>query len=271
MNFLKGVAGWDTLKMTDWSPPDRGTIASPIGSTADKDEKGSSLFLLWQNNIRYIGLIVAIIGCVDLYRLFELQDESRTSLVADGRALEIIDASSTAVSFAFVLTLIWVLHMRRRLKHGIIKRFSFNWRRGLAGLFLPPIQFLYWTQDIEQLAQMPRNQPAKTFESRRMRRGRNGYLWFVLLFVSLQIGSNLYYAKLGIDYVTVGPSRIDDPLRYALKYVDPSLITTNLDKYAEYVWPACLGASVLSVFFGIATWHFLGKVTDQIRNARGSE
>lgn len=257
--------------MTDWSPPDPNTIAAATSDTAGQVAKISFLFRFWQNNIRYIGLIVAIIGCVDLYRLFGLQNESRTSLVANGKALEIIDASSTAVSLAFVLTLIWVLHMRRRLKRGVIKRFSFNWRRGLAGLFLPPIQFLYWTQDIEQLAQMPRNQPAKTFEIRRMCRSRNGYLWFILLFVSLQIGSNLDYAKLGIDYVTVGPSGIDDPLRYALKYVDPSLITTNLDKYAEYIWPACLGASLLSVFFGIATWRFLGKVSEQIKNAQGAE
>ena len=87
----------------------------------------------------------------------------------------------------------------------------------------------------------------------------------------LNITSKLSDAKLGIDYVTVGPAGMDDPLRYALKYIDPSLITTNLDKYAEYIWPACLGGSALTVLFGIATWYFLGKVSDQIRSARGSE
>lgn len=257
--------------MTDWSPPDPSTIADASSDTAGQVAKISFLFRLWQNNIRYIGLIVAIIGCVDLYRLFELQDESRTSLVANGRALEIIDASSTAVGFAFALALIWLLHMRRRLKRGVIKRFPFNWKRGVVGILLLGIQPVYWSQDIEQLAQMPRGYPATSVQIRSMKRSRNGYLWFVLIAILIQITANLDYAKLGIDYVTVGPSGIDDPLRYALKYVDPSLITTNLDKYAEYIWPACLGASLLSVFFGIATWRFLGKVTEQIKNAQGAE
>jgi hypothetical protein len=253
--------------MTDWSPPDPSTLAATSSGVSKEKVKGPSLFQFWQNNFKYIGLIVAIVGSVDFYRLLELQGESRTSLAANSRALEIIDASGTAVPFAVVLTLIWMLHMRRRLKTGIIKKFSFNWRRGLSGLFLPPIQFLFWTQDIEQLAQMPRNQPATTADIRRMRRSRNGYLWFILLFVFLQIRANLNYAKLGIDYVTVGPAGINDPLRYVLKYVDPTLITTNLDMYAEYIWPACVGTSFLSVFFGIVTWKFLGKVTELIKSA----
>ena len=271
MNFLKGVAGWGISKMTDWSPPDPSTIVSPISSSAGKDEKSSSLFLFWQNKIKYIGLVVAVVGSVDFSRLLALRDESRTSLAANNRTLEIFDASNTAVGFAFALTLIWLLHMRRRLKRRVIKRFRFNWKRGVVGILLLGIQPIYWSQDIEQLVQMRRGHPATSVQIRSMKRSRNGYLWFALIAIFIQISSNLNYAKLGIDYVTVGPSGIDDPLRYALKYVDPSLITTNLDKYAEYIWPACLGGSALTVLFGITTWHFLGKVSDQIRNAKGSE
>lgn len=256
--------------MTDWSPPDRGTIASPIGSTADKDEKGSSLFLLWQNNIRYIGLIVAIIGSIDFFRLLAFRNESRTSLAANSRALEIFEASNIAVAWALVLTIFWLLHMRRRLKRGVIKRFPLNWKRAVVGILLG-IQPVYWAQDIEQLVQVTRRHPASSVQIRSMKRSRNGYFWFVFLAIFIQISSKLDYAKLGIDYVTVGPSGIDDPLRYALKYVDPSLITTKLDQYSEIIWPACLAGSALTVLFGIATWHFLGKVSDQIRNARGSE
>jgi hypothetical protein len=257
--------------MTDWSPPDPSTIAAASSDIASEEVKNSSLFRFWQNNIRYVGLFVAFVGCVDLFRLLELQDESRTSLAANGRALEIIDASSSAVGFSFALTIIWLLHMRRRLKRGIIKRFPFNWKRGVIGILLLGIQPVYWSQDIEQLAQMRRDHPATSAQIRSMKRSRNGYLWFVLIALLIQITSNLDYAKLGIDYVTVGPAGIDDPLRYAFKYVDPSLITTNLDKYAEYIWPACLGASLLSVFFGIFTWRFLRKVTEQIKNAERAE
>jgi|LakMenEpi03Aug12_release.lakeMendotaPanAssembly.Ray.scaffolds.fasta_scaffold71597_4 hypothetical protein len=257
--------------MTDWSPPDPRTIASPISSTAGKDEKSNSLFLFWQNKIKYIGLVVAVIGSVDFYRLLELRDESRTSLAANSRALEIFDASSIAGGLAWVLTIFWLLHMRRRLKRGVIKRFPFNWKRGVVGYFLFGIQPIYWAQDIEQLAQVPRRYPASSFKIRSMKRSRNGYIWFILSMILTQITSKLDYAKLGIDYVTVGPAGMDDPLRYALKYIDPSLITTKLDQYSEIIWPACLGGSALTVLFGIATWYFLGKVSDQIRNARGSE
>lgn len=257
--------------MTDWSPPDPSTIASPISSTAGKDEKSSSLFLFWQNKIKYIGLVVAVIGSVDFLRQLELRNESRTSLAANNRALEIFDASSTAVGFAFALTLIWLLHMRRRLKRGVIKRFPFNWKRGVVGILLLGIQPIYWAQDIEQLVQVPRLHPASPVQIRSMKRSRNGYFWFVLLAIFIQISSNLDYAKIGIDYVTVGPAGMDDPLRYALKYIDPSLITTKLDQYSEIIWPVCLGGSALTFLFGIATWYFLGKVSDQIRNARGFE
>ena len=267
MNFLKGVAGWGISKMTDWSPPDPSTIVSPIGSSAGKDEKSSSLFLFWQNKIKYIGLVVAVIGLVDFFRLLDLRNESRTSLAANSRALEIFDASSSAGGLAWVLTIFWLLHMRRRLKRGVIKRFPFNWKRGVVGYFLFGIQPIYWAQDIEQLAQVPRRYPASSFKIRSMKRSRNGYIWFVLSMIFLEIGSNLGYAKLGIDYVTVGPAGMDDPLRYALKYIDPSLITTKLDQYSQIIWPACLGGSALTVLFGIATWHFLGIVSDQIRNA----
>ena len=257
--------------MTDWSPPDPSTIASPISSTAGKDEKSSSLFLFWQNKIKYIGLVVAVIGSVDFLRQLELRNESRTSLAANNRALEIFDASSTAVGFAFALTLIWLLHMRRRLKRGVIKRFPFNWKRGVVGILLLGIQPIYWAQDIEQLVQVPRLHPASPVQIRSMKRSRNGYFWFVLLAIFIQISGNLDYAKIGIDYVTVGPAGMDDPLRYALKYIDPSLITTKLDQYSEIIWPVCLGGSALTFLFGIATWYFLGKVSDQIRNARGFE
>jgi hypothetical protein len=257
--------------MTDWSPPDPSTIASPISSTAGKDEKSSSLFLFWQNKIKYIGLVVAIAGSVDFFRLLTLRDESRTSLAANSRALEIFDASSIAGGLAWALTIVWLLHMRRWLKRGVIKRFPLNWKRAVVGILLPGIQPIYWAQDIEQLVQVPRRCPASSVQIRSMKRSRNGYFWFVITIIFLQISGKLSDAKLGIDYVTVGPAGMDDPLRYALKYVDPSLITTKLDQYSEIIWPACLAGSALTVLFGIATWHFLGKVSDQIRSARGSE
>jgi hypothetical protein len=256
--------------MTDWSPPDPSTIASPISSTAGKDEKSSSLFLFWQNKIKYIGLVVAVIGSVDFFRLLDLRNESRTSLAANSRALEIFEASNIAVAWALVLTIFWLLHMRRRLKRGVIKRFPLNWKRAVVGILLG-IQPIYWAQDIEQLIQVNRRHPASSVQIRSMKRSRNGYFWFVFLAIFIQISSKLDYAKLGIDYVTVGPAGMDDPLRYALKYIDPSLITTKLDQYSEIIWPACLGGSALTVLFGIATWFFLGKVSNQIRNARGSE
>jgi len=256
--------------MTDWSPPDPSTIASPISSTAGKDEKSSSLFLFWQNKIKYIGLVVAVIGSVDFFRLLELRNESRTSLAANSRALEIFEASNSAASIAWALTIIWLLHMRRRLKRGVIKRFPLNWKRAVVGILLFVIP-VYWAQDIEQLAQVPRRNPASSVQIRNMKRNRNGYLWFVISIILLNITSKLSDAKLGIDYVTVGPAGMDDPLRYALKYIDPSLITIKLDQYSEIIWPACLGGSALTVLFGIATWYFLGKVSAQIRNARGSE
>lgn len=257
--------------MTDWSPPDPSTSADPSIDSVTTRKTSTSFFLFWQNNLKFIGIFVAVIGCIDLYRLLELQDERRTSLAANSRALEIINASSGAVGFAFALTAIWLLHMRRHLKHGIIKRFQFNWKRGIVGILLFGVQALYWAQDIEQLSQMRQGVPASTDQIRKMKRSSNGYLWIVLLTILIHVMSNLDYAKLGIDYVTVGPAGIDDPLRYALKYVDPSVITTNLDKYSEFIWPACLGVGLLSVFFGIVTWRFLAKVTKQIKNAHGEE
>lgn len=252
--------------MTDWSPPDLTT--APHSNSSDQNavsKKAVGLaFGIWRDYAQYIGLFVAAIGFAYFLRILELADESRTSLAANGRALDLFTSSEEAFSFGIIVLVCWLLHMRRRLKKGVIRRFPLRWKRLIVGVFIPILLPIYWAQDIEQLSQVPRNSPAAADEIRSKGRTRNGYFWIFMFLTYANVSDKLGMANLGVDYVTVGPAGIDDPLRYALKFIDPLLITTNLDKYSKFIWPACLGGSLLIIAFGLSTWWFMRKITKQI-------
>jgi hypothetical protein len=253
--------------MTDWSPPDPTTTSrlnSSDPTTVSKKSIGFA-FRIWRDFTQYIGLFVAAIGFAYFLHILQLADESRTSLAANSRALDLFTSSEEALYFGVTVLVCWLLHMRRRLKKGVIKRFPLRWKRLIVGIFIPIILPIYWAQDIEQLSQIPRNLMASVDEIRSKNRTRNGYLWIFMFLMYANVSDKLGMANLGVDYVTVGPAGIDDPLRYALKFIDPSLITTNLDKYSKFIWPACLGGSLLVMAFGLSTWWFMRKITMQIK------
>jgi hypothetical protein len=157
--------------------------------------------------------------------------------------------------------------MRRRLKHGTIRRLGVSWKRLLLGAVIPLMIPTFLIRDIERLSQLPRNKLIEKERVREFKASQKSILLGVLLLIFARISSPLSNALLGIVYVTEGTASIEDPLRYILKWVEPQVITNAFDNYSQYIWIGSIFYCITAVLISAVSWLLLQNCAVVTRRA----
>lgn len=213
------------------------------------------------NHLHHLWLLTAALAVYELVQLADLSSLDRTSLANNQRFLEIIEGSDTAAAFALLFLLISLFVWRRRLKRSVIRRLGARWQRIIFGLLLPFAVPFYWMRDVERLAYAPRDGTTTKQSLRTWRPKKSTFLWLFLVLVWPQTSSPLDNALLGITYVTEGASALDDPIRYALKWIEPAKITGVLDEYSKYIWLGCVANCVILAVFSLVSWQQMQRLS----------
>ena len=212
-------------------------------------------------------ILTGIFGLVSLIRVLTKANESRTSLTTNREILEVLEPIFTSISFASVGMIVSLVGMRRRLKHGTIRRLGVSWKRLLLGAVIPLMIPTFLIRDIERLSQLPRNKLIEKERVREFKASQKSILLGVLLLIFAQISSPLSNALLGIVYVTEGTASIEDPLRYILKWVEPQVITNAFDNYSQYIWIGSIFYCITAVLISAVSWLLLQNCAVVTRRA----
>ncbi len=217
--------------------------------------------------LHYLWILTGLIASATLIKLVAKADENRLSLVNNSETLEALETIQIAESFALFGMMIFLVSSRRKLKRGVIRRLGVRWQRVLLGAIIPIAIPMFLMRDIERLAQAPRNQSINKKSVRAIKVSRKSISWPVLVFLLAQIKSPLDNALLGITYVTKGTAAIDDPVRYALKWIKPEVFTDALDKYTKYIWVGSVGYCIMIILISVLSWLLLenySRVTQRV-------
>ncbi len=217
--------------------------------------------------LHYLWILTGLIASATLIKLVAKADENRLSLVNNSETLEALETIQIAESFALFGMMIFLVSSRRKLKRGVIRRLGVRWQRVLLGAIIPIAIPMFLMRDIERLAQAPRNQSVNKKSVRAIKVSRKSISWPVLVFLLAQIKSPLDNALLGITYVTKGTAAIDDPVRYALKWIKPEVFTDALDKYTKYIWVGSVGYCIMIILISVLSWLLLenySRVTQRV-------
>ena len=211
--------------------------------------------------LHHLWLIVGAITLYEFVQLIRLAGLNRTSLANNRRFLVTIETSNETSTLALFLTLTTLLILRRRLKRGVIRRLGVRWQRVVFGLAMPIAVPFFWMRDVERLANLPRSATVSKETVRTQTPKKSTLLWLLLIFSLAQVSSRLNRALLGINYVTEGTAVLDDPLRYALKWIEPAKITGALDEYSKYIWLGAVANCVVLAAFSVVSWLQLQRLT----------
>lgn len=209
--------------------------------------------------LHHLWIATAVAAILTLIEILGRKSESRTSIAANRDILESLEPSQSVFAFAIFGTLVSLFVMRRRLKHGVIRRLGVRWQRVISGLIIPMLVPAFLLRDIDRLAQAPREHSLTRHDIRKISASWLAFVPSVAIFILAQFESPLNNALLGITYVTEGTQAIDDPLRYVLKWVQPELITGSLDKYSKYIWIGSIGYCVALLLCSISMWIALNS------------
>lgn len=227
------------------------------------------IFRNWVYFLNYLWILTGIFAVATLIKLLEKANENRLSLANNRATLEMLESTRTAESFALFGMIIFLVSSRRKLKRGIIRRLGVRWYRVLIGAIIPIAIPLFLMRDIERLAQAPRNQSINKESIRAFKVSRVPVLWPILVFILAQVESPLNNALLGITYVTKGTAAINDPKRYAFKWIQPEIFTDALDKYTKYIWIGSVAYCIMIILISVVSWLLLEKCSRITRRAIG--
>lgn len=214
----------------------------------------------FRNSIFYIHnlwILTGIFGLIALVKVLAKSNENRSSITVNREILEMLEPTWIMMSIASVGMIISLVTMRRRLKNSTIRRLGVSWKRVLLGAVIPLAIPTFLIRDIERLSQLPQNEVTKKEHVREYKASRKSIFLSVLLVIFAYISSPLNNALLGIIYITEGTSSIDDPLRYALKWVEPQVITNAFDEYSQYIWIGSISFCATVILVSVVTWLLL--------------
>lgn len=217
--------------------------------------------------IHHLWILTGTFGTIALVRLLAKVNESRSSLTTNREILETLEPTSTALSFAIFGMIISLVGMRRKLKHGTIRRLGIHWKRVLLGAIIPLAVPTFLIRDIERLSQLPRNEMIEKERIRVFKASRKSILWPVLVAIQAQVSSPLNNALLGIVYVTEGTASLSDPKRYIFKWIQPQIFTDALDKYSQYIWIGSIFYCIMAILISVVSWLLLRKCSLITRQA----
>jgi hypothetical protein len=211
--------------------------------------------------VHHVWLLTAALAVYELVQLADLSSLDRTSLANNQRFLEIIEDSYGVAVFGLVFMMISLYVWRRRLKRSVLRRLGARWQRIIFGLQVPFAVPFFWMRDVERLAKAPRDGTTTKQSLRTWRPTKTTYLWLLFVLAWARVSTPLDYAGLGITYVTEGTSALDDPLRYALKWIEPAKITGALDEYSKYIWLGCVANCAILVVFSLVSWQQMQRLS----------
>jgi hypothetical protein len=211
--------------------------------------------------LHHVWLLTVAFAVYELVQLANLSSLDRTSLANNRRFLEIIEGSNGVAAFGLVFMMISLYIWRWRLKRSVLRRLGARWQRIIFGLLVPFAVPFFWMRDVERLAKAPPDGTATKQSLRTWRPTKTTYLWLLFVLALTQVSSPLDNAGLGITYVTEGTSALDDPLRYALKWIEPAKITGALDEYSKYIWLGCVANCAILVVFSLVSWQQMQRLS----------
>jgi len=211
--------------------------------------------------LHHIWIAVAVSSLVSLIRVLQLSGERRNSIAANREILDRIAVPDVQVGTALVLMASSLFVIRRRLKAGVLSRLGIRWQRVLTGILVPLLVPFFIFRDIERLSAVERTNAVTSEGLRRVRASWIWIIWPLFLVIWGSIGTRLDYALIGITYVTEGTAAIDDPLRYFLKWIEPSVITTALDSYSQFIWIGAVAYCISLFCFAAVSWALLHRAT----------
>lgn len=225
---------------------------------------------IFKNLIFYVHnlwILTGVFGLTVLARVITKSNENRSSITANREIIEMLEPAWTALSLALMGMIISLVAMRRKLKHGTVRRLGVSWKRVLLGVAIPLAIPTFLIRDIERLSQLPHNEVVKKERVREFRASQKSILLAVLLVIFAQISSPLNNALFGIIYITEGTASIDDPLRYALKWVEPQVITNAFDEYSQYIWIGSISFCIMVILISVVSWLLLQNCVVLTRRA----
>ena len=217
--------------------------------------------------LHYLWIVSGIVAFMTLLELWGKSGESRASLANNRTILELLDSSSNAATIALFGMMVFLMSSRRKLKRGVIKRLGIRWQRILLGTLLPILIPAFLMRDIERLSQLPRGNTATKEQLRALPVTRQAFWWPAFVMLWVQVESPLNNALLGIVYITDGTATIDDPIRYALKWIKPETFTESLSKYAQYIWIGSVFYCLVIILVSIISWLLIEKYSRITRHA----
>ena len=215
----------------------------------------------------HLWILTGIFGLTVLARVLTKSNENRSSITANREIIEMLEPAWTALSLASLGMIISLVAMRRKLKHGTVRRLGVSWKRVLLGAVIPLAIPTFLIRDIERLSQLPRNEVTKKEHVRKYKASRKSIFLSVLLVIFAYISSPLENALFGIIYITEGTASIDDPLRYALKWVEPQVITNAFDEYSQYIWIGSISFCIMVILISVVSWLLLQNCVVVTRRA----
>ncbi len=217
--------------------------------------------------LHYLWMIPSCYALLSLIRILSKADQDRNSILINREILQLVTSADNWLALPIVAMIFSLISMRRRLKRGVIDRLGISWKRVVLGIALPIFYPTFLMRDIDRLAQMSRNRQTTRELIRAYKPSKFSTLWPILVAVYAQFSSPLNNALIGITYVTEGPASIDDPTRYALKWIRPEVFTTALDKYSQYIWLSSIGFCFLLISLSLLSWKLMNNFSRITRKA----
>lgn len=185
------------------------------------------------------------------------------SLEENREIIRLIDGPFSFVTTAYIASIIWIVFQRRKLRSRVDGSLGFRWHRMILGAIYWPVIPLFFGFDIERLSQIDSGQPIDRQTFRSIKAKRIGFIWFGVSVLFIRVWM---FAEVGnvIDYFTIGPSNMTDPIRYGLKFGDSNMILEKLDQYSSRLWLASVAFSLLLAFFALATFIYLRHLSKTI-------
>ena len=217
--------------------------------------------------LHYLWMIPVCYALFSLIAILSKSGEDRNSILTNRAILQLVTSSDNSLIFPITAMIFSLIVMRRRLKRGLIDRLGISWKRVVLGITLPIFYPTFLMRDIDRLSQIPRDIQTTRDVVREYKPSKFATSWPILVGIYAQFASPLSNALIGITYVTEGPASIDDPTRYALKWIRPEVFTTALEKYSQYIWLASISFCFLLISLSLLSWKLMHKYSWITRNA----
>ena len=183
-------------------------------------------------------------------------EKSHSTLNGIRAIVRLLVAPNFVSSILYISSIIWIIFQRKKLRSRISESFGYRWHRIIIGAIFPPTIPLFFAFDIERLKQTNQDHPINRREFRSLKTSRIGYFWFAACCLFLRFS---LFNQVGnvIDYVTIGPSNMTDPIRYAIKFVDPNKMLSILDQYSKYLWLASIAYTLVLTALAFSSFLYL--------------